>query len=92
MAREATLYRRKSDAWIDWEDVSRPQPCLSSIIFTCDPPEQVQRTRVAVVNAYNSAELAMRASILKDLVVIMLHSVTPPGECEREQTPIDSPL
>ena len=40
----------------------------------------VQRTRLNVVKAYNSAQPHMKASILKDSVIIHLHSVTPPGE------------
>ena len=39
---------------------------------------QVQKTRVAVVMAYNQAPANMKASILKDCVIIHLHSVVPP--------------
>ena len=39
---------------------------------------EVQKTRVAVIEAYNAAEPRMKTSLLKDVVVIMLHSVTPP--------------
>ena len=62
-ARVQTLYRRKSDNWIDWEDV--------------------QRTRVAVTRAYNEAAPAMKASILRDAVIIHLHSVCPPDRGAR---------
>ena len=39
---------------------------------------QVQKTRVAVVKAYNEAAQEAKLSILKDAVIIHLHSVTPP--------------
>jgi hypothetical protein len=42
----------------------------------------VQRTRVAVIKAYNAAPQPQKAAILKDVVVILLHSVTPPGDTE----------
>ena len=38
----------------------------------------VQRTRVAVIQAYNQAPPDQKAGLLKDVLVIMLHSVTPP--------------
>ena len=38
----------------------------------------VQKTRVAVIKAYNDAPQAQKAGILKDVVIILLHSVTPP--------------
>ena len=38
----------------------------------------VQRTRIAVIKAYNEAPQAQKAGILKDVVIILLHSVTPP--------------
>ena len=63
MAEEANLYKRKSDNWIDWEDV--------------------QRTRVACVKAYNAASPTMKQAILKDCLIIHLHSVTPPGNAVR---------
>ena len=44
--------------------------------------EDVQRTRVAVVKAYNAVPAMQKTAILKDVVVIMLHSVTPPGDAE----------
>ena len=47
--------------------------------------EDVQRTRVAVVKAYNEAPRAMRAPILKDCLIIHLHSVTPPGDDMRHR-------
>ena len=40
----------------------------------------VQKTRVTVIKAYNDASREQKAGILKDLVIILLHSVTPPGE------------
>ena len=42
----------------------------------------VQRTRVAPIKAYNNAPQPQKAAILKDVVVILLHSVTPPGDAE----------
>ena len=33
---------------------------------------------VAVIKAYNDAAPAQKAGILKDVVIILLHSVTPP--------------
>ena len=59
MSREQTLYRKRSDNWIDWEDC--------------------QRTRCNVVTAYNQAPVAMRPALLRDVLIIMFHSVTPPG-------------
>ena len=38
----------------------------------------MQKTRVAVIKAYNDAPQAQKAGILKDVVIILLHSVTPP--------------
>ena len=40
----------------------------------------VQKTRVAVIKQYNNAPQAQKAGILKDVVIILLHSVTPPGK------------
>ena len=40
----------------------------------------VQKTRVAVIKAYNDAPQPQKAGILKDVVVVLMHSVTPPGE------------
>jgi len=40
----------------------------------------VQRTRIAAINAYQSSPPAMQPAILRDLLVILFHSVTPPGE------------
>ena len=37
---------------------------------------------MTVVKAYNDAPPGQKAAILKDVVVIMLHSVTPPGDAE----------
>ena len=69
LAREQTLYRKKSDLWIDWEDV--------------------QRTRVAVVAAYNAAPAAMRPAILREVLLIMFHSVTPPDRVGTRPQPRD---
>ena len=44
--------------------------------------EDVQRTRVHVVKVYNDAPAAQKAPILKDALIIHLHSVTPPGDFE----------
>ena len=51
-------------------------------VFACAPADwpDVQKTRVAVIKAYNDASREQKAGILKDLVIILLHSVTPPGE------------
>lgn len=69
LAREQTLYRKKSDLWIDWEDV--------------------QRTRVAVVAAYNAAPATMRPAILREVLLIMFHSVTPPDRVGTQPQPRD---
>ena len=67
LAREQTLYRKKSDLWIDWEDV--------------------QRTRVAVVAAYNTAPSTIRPAILREVLLIMFHSVTPPDRVGTQPEP-----
>ena len=78
-------YKRKSENWIDWEGTSLP-PLLPQPPLIGSPPtlavphrSDVQRTRCNVIKAYIEAPAPMRAPILKDCVIIHLHSVTPPG-------------
>ena len=55
--------------------------CTAEWLFLHVPPADwpdVQKTRVAVIKAYNEAPQAQKAGILKDVVIILLHSVTPP--------------
>ena len=83
MSREQALYRKRSDNWIDWEGAACAQdtppafPQLSS--FPSLPIADVQRTRCNVVTSYNQAPVAMRRALLRDVLIIMFHSVTPPG-------------
>ena len=39
---------------------------------------EVQQTRVAITNAYNAANAATKRSMLRDVVIVLLHSITPP--------------
>ena len=81
-ARVQTLYRRKSENWIG-APLSLPAVCRDgglrrTLLVPCADWEDVQRTRIAVTKAYNEAAPAMKASILRDAVLIHLHSVVPP--------------
>ena len=40
--------------------------------------QEVQQTRVAITNAYNAANAATKRSMLRDVVIVLLHSITPP--------------
>ena len=40
--------------------------------------EEVQQTRVAITNAYNAANAATKRSMIRDVVIVLLHSITPP--------------
>ena len=83
MSREQTLYRKRSDNWIDWEGAAcardMPPAFPHLISFPSLPIADVQRTRCNVVAAYNQAAVAMRPALLRDVLIIMFHSVTPPG-------------
>ena len=61
-------------------------------VLACAPADwpDVQKTRVAVIKAYNDAPQAQKAGILKDVVIILLHSVTPPDRVGYAQ-PAPSP-
>jgi hypothetical protein len=83
MSREQTLYRKRSDNWIGWEGAACAQnmpPAFPHLIsFPSLSIADCQRTRCNVVTAYNQAPVAMRPALLRDVLIIMFHSVTPPG-------------
>ena len=43
----------------------------------------VQKTRVAICNAYNSGSETVKSGMLRDVLIVLLHSITPRKRAER---------
>ena len=40
--------------------------------------QEVQQTRVKICNAYNEASAAGKRELIRDVIIVLLHSITPP--------------
>ena len=70
------------------QHMSRISPCSPSALLRARLDwSEVQQTRVNICDKYMQGSPAVRRGMLRDVLIVMLHSITPPYECSLNLSP-----